>query len=202
MVHFGATETTRSAQPACLPVSIYARVRIFSDRIIRARGSPPRGDLQASRGAGPFPSSTAELTLIRNRNLDSQLRFRLRFLSHRSHKEPSPWNQGREVPKFQCSICLVNGAWNTLVPLVPSVPWNEMEHLEADKNQRKPVRPFVLYSFRHTFLRAKENPVLTRGHWPGSPAPRRLASHPGTCIRPTTWSWMQFPGWVAQSWAQ
>ena len=27
-----------------------------------------------------------------------------------------------------------------------------MEHLEADKNQRKPVRPFVLYSFRHTFL--------------------------------------------------
>jgi hypothetical protein len=27
-----------------------------------------------------------------------------------------------------------------------------MEYLEADKNQRKPVRPFVLYSFRHTFL--------------------------------------------------
>jgi hypothetical protein len=55
----------------------------------------------------------------------------------------------------------------------------EVIAIEAAKRDRKPVRPFLLYDFRHTFL-TRLGPVVTLGRWHGLLATLRSQSVPDT----------------------
>jgi integrase len=65
---------------------------------------------------------------------------------------------------------------------------------EAAKRNEKPVRPFVLYSLRHTFLTRLGSLGATFGPWRGLPGTRRSPFRRVTFTRPRTRFWRQCQG--------